>query len=283
MAYLFGTMDRDAIRRLIYGVRAKDRGEAIRHLVTRTAFVRCVAADARWRELSAQLRHESKLDDVVSGWSSMLDVEAKRLGLMHRSALHDESAYLRIPLYARAFFAECEQHRQIRTARTLTERTRQVDEFVCATLFSELPSIRAWLGLDLLNTFDAEVIREIWGDDAIQIDITAEALADLPKGLLPKKDGQHLERDATWYYQLEIQRPRATLQELAEIYVASLQAVGVTLASKDKMDGRNPRVNDSLVRAGAANAKRLLELPLSPDRWTHSKKFFKRQRAKRKR
>jgi hypothetical protein len=252
---------------LIYGVRAKSQGEVTAHCITRAAFLRCIVADARTRALFAQWRHESKLDLVVAEWSAQLDAAAAQADLPDRSALHhDAAAYDALPASTRLFFAQLEDLRAQRTEKTRAARAPAALLFVDTVLFKSPPPIRAWLATDLLRLFDADILRDIWGEAAVQLDINAGTRDRVKPGQRPMHEGEHLERDALWYYQTTVQSPRVTLKALAQEYQAARAAGGLTPQPKDR-DGRD-RANDSIVRRGVANAKRLLELSIPPEQWS---------------
>jgi hypothetical protein len=202
----------------IFGLRAKHHGEVLAHCITRAAFLRHVSADARTRELFIRWRRESKLDLVVTEWQRELDTAAARAGLAHRSALHhDAAAYDALPFWTRKYIAELEWLRQLRRGRTLDVRAGQAAEFatVILTPAPGLRACRAWLATDLLHIFDAEILRDLWGEPDVHLDVSAGPLGEVPRGQRPMHQGAHLERDAAWCYRRHVQVPRAKLGELA--------------------------------------------------------------------
>src|SRR5262245_12289795 len=93
----------DVMRRMILAVPANNLGQAHAILYTRHAFVRCIVADARTRELFAQWTHESKLDLVITEWRAQLDAAAERLRLATRAVLLDHPAsWDLLPMLTRA-------------------------------------------------------------------------------------------------------------------------------------------------------------------------------------
>ncbi len=249
---------------IIYGTRSKSQGEVTAHCLTRAAFLRLVAADPRVRALFAQWRRESKLDLVVTEWSALLDSEAARLGLPQRAALHHDAAvYDAIPPASRLFFAQCELLRQGRTARSLDARAGHALQFVSTVLYDNPPPIRGWLGTDLLRMFDAEIVRDVWGEADVQMDVSAGTLQAVPPGQRPKRQGEHLERNAEWNYRARVAAPKVSVETLASEY---RKASDVLLQPRD-IAGISDRPDTKLVRWGIHEAQRLLELTIPPEQW----------------
>jgi hypothetical protein len=249
--------------RVMFAVRAKTTGEALAHCVTRDEFVRCVIGDDRTRALFERWRRDSKLDLVIAEWRGQLGLAAVSVGVSHRAALlHDPATHARVSRPRRAFLDECGRLYAMRLARTRDARSADVLAFIGGTLYDTPPPFRAWLGVDVLNSFEAEMVNEIFGEAVVAIDISVQAAAALDAGQRPKCEGEQLRRDARWYYDLNVHVPRAKAADLA---------VAHAITRTDR-DGRAERFDDSLVRKRAANARRLLELTVPPEQWAQINK-----------
>jgi hypothetical protein len=257
-------------RRIITAIPAANKYEGVRVMRTRREFVRCVVGDSRTCDLFAQWRGAGKLDLAVSLWSEQLDAAAVRLRLPHRSAfLHDEEAG---KAGARLIRAALRDYQELMRALALGP---DVDRFIGSVLYADPPPMRAWLGLALLDAFEADIFNEIFGEVVAGIDnMNADVLASLPNGLRPKP-GDHVERNARWYYQTTVQVPPAKWAELAEAYRA---ASDVPLQPKYDVDIRREQADDHLVRLGVAEARRLLELNVAPKDWHRFQKKLRQRR-----
>ena len=96
------------------------------------------------------------------------------------------------------------------------------------------------------------------GADTVEL---SPAHGTVPKGQQPKHHGEHLERNAGWFYRHIVAAPPVPEQRLAEEYAASRRAENVALGSKEHdHDRRRKRADTKVVRDGIRDAKRLLEL-----------------------
>jgi hypothetical protein len=263
----------------VYAVRARTEGEVVAHCVTRHAFLGHVIADTRTRALFEVWGHSTGLDAAVAELSARLDTAALQAGLAHRSALHGNvDAFSRVPIAEHTALGHLEHYIARLLALTRDERAFFAMGFVIVTLYGtvvdeEVP-IRAWLAEDLLTIFDAEITCHIWGERGVRMQVSRPPTTRdvVPKGQRPKRQGEHLARNAGWYYRAHVAVPKTSAAVLAEEWRAARAAEGVTLAPKNSRELVAERADTKAVRAGIRNAKRLLELPVPPERWSQ---YFK--------
>jgi hypothetical protein len=252
----------------IYTLDAKHQGQVLAHCITRAAFLRHVAADIRTGDLFAWWGHRTGLDAVLDELSGRLDAAARLAGVAHRSDLHgNETAFNSIPLDEHERLGRLQRQVDSLLAQTQAQRAKDVTGFICGVLYDDTKDsvpIRAWLGSDLLTIFDARVTGRIWGE-VVRLSVpTSPTLNAVPKGQRPKLHGEHLERDAGWYYRAEVGDPTVTHADLAREY---REASVVPLVPKDYAAGIRERADTQLVRTGILKAERLLQLPIPPEQW----------------
>jgi hypothetical protein len=257
----------------IYSVRSKHQGEVRAHLVTRAAFLRCLLADTRVRDLFARWRRDGHLETVVTEWGEQLDAAAAQLGLPGRAAfLHDAAAAARIWPPQRQLIDDWARLYTQRLARARDARAADVLAFISPVLYPAPPPIRAWLGADLLDAFDADTLRDIHGDPDGQWPLHAYTVDPVIPGAQPMHDGVHLERNAIWYYRRHVAAEPATHAALAREYRASQEAAGVFLKARDDTN-ITERADTKLVRRSIADARRLLELTIPPEQWEAYRRY----------
>ena len=125
----------------------------------------------------------------------------------------------------------------------------------------------AWLGLDLMDLFDAEVLGQIWGEQTPVVVPLSPVWGRVPKGQRPKGDGEHIVRYVDWFYRAVVAVPPTPDDDLANEWVATRAAQNVKLQPRDPKGGICDRPDTKLVRTGIAKARRLLELPIPPQEW----------------
>jgi hypothetical protein len=254
-------------RIVLCSLNAKNRAEVFRVMITRRRFTERVVQDSRTREVFTRWRRESKLDLVVTEWSAQLDVAAARAGVAHRSLLtRDQATYDALPLVTREFFSSCDRVLTLRRENTAEARAADVLRFIDTVLYTTPPRLRGWLALALMDDFDAELVRDVWGEpDVSNVGLTGGPFSAVPltEGYTPNVD--LLERGADWYFDCEVASSKTTHAEVARAYAASRAAEGVTLAEKDQA-GILERPDTKLVRDRIADANRLLNtLAVKPE------------------
>jgi hypothetical protein len=255
--------------RIIHTIRAKSEGERISHQHTRFAFLRHVQRDSRTRDLFERWGHATGLDQAIAGYVTALDFAAMATDLPHRSALHREDRALRqLPTETLDALMNMEGRCDTLLATTRDARAAEAIAFVRSDLFVDDPEtpMSAWLADDLMNIFDAEVLGQTWGE-MTRLEVPRSPVrGKVPKGQRPKGQGEHLERNAGWFYRACVAQTRATPEQLALEWVESQRAKGVNLEPRDEA-GIGDRPDTKLIRHGIDDARRLLELSIPPQEW----------------
>lgn len=256
----------------IYAVAAKSEGEVLAHCITRTQFLKHILVDPRTRNVFSFWGEHFGIDPVVERFSGLLDVVGDDTDVNAASA---RRAVLQTTLDSLQpstldFLRECRFELERRLVESLLARTEFLKKWIVEDLFcADAPArvpMRAWLASDLLTVFDAEVRAHVRGDHCRLQVSRPPTLTAVPKGQRPKGQGEHLERNATWFYRSRVSMPRVFVEDLAEEYYEARFAASVTLAPRDPA-GVRERPDTKLVRRGITDAQRLLSLTISPEQW----------------
>ena len=244
-------------RTLIHTIRAKSEGERIAHQRARLAFLRHLIVDTRTRNLFARWAFTLGIDEAIDEAIDALDDAARHAGLTDRSLLKlpaDDRMAPAIYLAATRAAAHCLDV----VRRTRTPRADEALAFVREEFCSTIPGPRfcTWLPLDLMDIFDAEVVARVLGTTMRLPVELSPAQGTVPKGQRPKHGGEHIERNAGWFYRHVVAASPISEQQLADEYAAGRD---VTLSPKEYARIRE-RADTKLVREGIRDAKRLLEL-----------------------
>jgi hypothetical protein len=153
----------------------------------------------------------------------------------------------------------------LRRENTAEARAADVLRFIDTVLYTTPPRLRGWLALALMDDFDAELVRDVWGEPDVSVGLTGGPFSAVPlkEGYTPNVE--LLERGADWYFDCEVASSKTTHAEVARAYATSRAEKGVTLAVKDEA-GIVERPDTKLVRDRIADANRLLNtLAVKPE------------------
>lgn len=255
-------------RGIIHGTRAKSGGERLAHQAVRLAFLKHVIVDTRTRDLFERWGWATGLDKTIANYVVALDLAALHADLSHRSLLRRGKHRALPPQLSETLVWLANKCDDVLSS-TRDARAAEVIAFIRGELLEPDTPMCAWLGLDLLDIFDAEVLGHIWDVKMRMPVLPSPVRGRVPKGQRPKNDGAHLAQYATWFYQACVAVPRVPEHELARRYDADQQAKGIFHKGDDR-----DRPSTSLVRHGIKEARRLLSLPIAPQHWLRD--YFKK-------
>jgi hypothetical protein len=250
--------------RIIHTIRAKHQGEVRAHTITRCAFLRCVVFDDRKCDLFESWGQTTGLDTAVELMSVFLDRIAARAGVPHRSSLRGQTAAIQRVVTRTEWehLVRLGQHIDRRLAETLESRTTEMLRFV--DVLCNRPGRFIWLADDLMTLFEVELRDHIWGTKTRVGVPDSATLRNVPRGRRPNGQGEHLQRNARWYYRARVAARPATVADLAREYT---EASSIPLVPKDDAAGIVDRPDTKTVRDGIAEAERLLTRALPPQQW----------------
>ena len=224
---------------LINAVRSKDQAEVFRCKIARRHFLLRVVGDPRTRELFTRWRR--KFNGTVTAWSEELDVAAAASHLPHRAAFQrSAAAYDALPLPTRVRFREYDQFLNELKEVTANDRAGEVMGFIGQVLYPQPPPLRWWLGYALLNYFDAEILRDVWGERDVNLELVVGTLDAVPLERGQKPDAAKVERYVDWYHRNRVASRKVTYGALTREWKAARESEGVFTGPKDRRGIKEP-------------------------------------------